>query len=98
MQFLSALQSSLQFLGYNTHRINTHSFRIGAATYYANSFELVQANSSTLSKAEKARAKADMNMTASYRDEHTCINAVGNCFIIWTVIGSRMSVQMNLRK
>ena len=34
-QFLSALQSSLQFLGYNTHRINTHSFRIGAATYYA---------------------------------------------------------------
>jgi hypothetical protein len=35
----------------------------------------VQANSPTLSKAEKARAKADMNMTASYRDEHTCINA-----------------------
>jgi nitric oxide reductase large subunit len=34
-QFLSTLQSSLQFLGYNTHRINTHSFRIGAATYYA---------------------------------------------------------------
>ena len=34
-QFLSALQSSLQFLGYTTHRINTHSFRIGAATYYA---------------------------------------------------------------
>ena len=34
-QFLSPLQSSLQFLGYNTHRINTLSFRIGAATYYA---------------------------------------------------------------
>ena len=34
-QFLPALQSSLQFLGYNTHRINTLSFRIGAATYYA---------------------------------------------------------------
>jgi hypothetical protein len=30
-----ALQSSLQFWGFNTHRINTHSFRIGAATYYA---------------------------------------------------------------
>ena len=34
-QFLPALQSSLQFLEYNTHRINTLSFRIGAATYYA---------------------------------------------------------------
>jgi len=34
-QFLSALQSSLQFRGFNTHRINTHSFRIGATTYYA---------------------------------------------------------------
>jgi hypothetical protein len=34
-QFLPALQSSLQFLEYNTHRINTLSFRIGAAIYYA---------------------------------------------------------------
>jgi hypothetical protein len=33
--------------------------------------------------AEKARAKADMNMIASYRDEDTCTNAVGHCFIIW---------------
>jgi hypothetical protein len=34
---------------------------------FSDSFELVQANYPTLSKAEKAREKADMNMTASYK-------------------------------
>lgn len=32
-QFLSVLHSSLKFLGYKTEQFNTHSFRIGAATF-----------------------------------------------------------------
>lgn len=32
-QFLVVLHSSLKFMGYNIDKINTHSFRIGAATY-----------------------------------------------------------------
>ena len=34
-QFLSVLRSALQFLGYDTYRFNTHSFRIGGATFLA---------------------------------------------------------------
>ena len=34
-QFVSILHSALKFLGYCTTNINTHSFRIGAATYLA---------------------------------------------------------------
>lgn len=34
-QFVTVLHSSLKFLGYHVDNINTHSFRIGAATYFA---------------------------------------------------------------
>ena len=33
-QFASVLHSALKFLGYNVDNINTHSFRIGAATFF----------------------------------------------------------------
>jgi hypothetical protein len=94
---VSALSFSLKCKGLQdtTQHFIVKQMLKGMSKLYGTSgmrlFELVQANSPTLIKAEKARAKADMNMTASYRDEHTCINAVGHCFIIWTDIGSRMS-------
>ena len=34
-QFVSVLHSALKFLGYQFDHINTHSFRIGAATYFS---------------------------------------------------------------
>lgn len=34
-QFLSVLRSALKFSGYDTSNFNTHSFRIGGATFLA---------------------------------------------------------------